>query len=141
LANVSELRLIEHFTPKVILALKPYVCVLPQNSLHEININTINGEQVELLQALLGSTLDEAQQILAAREEEGFETKEAFYNSPELVALSLKDWQKDQFVIDSKYFSLKISTRFNNSYFFLNSVMEVADNQQIHIISRTIGRN
>jgi len=141
LANVSELRLIEHFTPEVILAIKPYVCVLPQNSLHEININTINSEQVELLQALLGSTLDEAQQILAAREEEGFETKEAFYNSSEVVALSLKDWQKDQFVIDSKYFSLKISTRFNNSYFFLNSVMEVADNQQINIISRTIGRN
>lgn len=141
LASVSELRLIEHFTPAIILALKPYVCVIPQSSVHKININTINSEQVELLQALLNSSLDEAQQILSAREEEGFDNIEAFYNLPELSKIRLDTWQKDQFVIDSEYFSLQASTRFNNSYFFLNSIMKVADDQQIHIISRTIGRN
>ena len=141
LASISELRVIEHFTPAVIRALKPYVCVLPQNSLHEININTVTTEQAELLQALLGSTLDEAQQILAARDEKGFKQIEDFYNLPEVSQLSLKTWQTNQFVIDSKYFSLKASARFNNSYFFLNSVMQVADNQYIHTISRTIGRN
>jgi len=141
LASISELRLVEHFTPAVIEALKPYICVLPQNSDHEININTITSEQVELLQALLGSTLDEAQQILTARPEDGFEKIEDFHNLPELGELTLKDWQKDQFVIDSEYFNVKISTNFNNSYFFLNSVMQVADDQKIHIISRTIGRN
>lgn len=141
LASVSELRLIEHFTPAVIAALKPYVCVLPQSSEHKININTIDVEQVELLQALLGSTLDEAQQVLSAREEEGFDDIATFLNSDELGKITLDDWQKEQFDIDSEYFTLKASARFNNSYFFLNSVMQVADNQQIHIISRTIGRN
>jgi general secretion pathway protein K len=141
LASVSELRLVEHFTPAVITALKPYVCVLPQQSTHQININTITDEQVELLQALLGSTLDEAEQILSAREEDGFESINDFYSLPEVTQLSLKEWQKKQFVIDSEYFNLKASARFNNSYFFLNSVMQVASDQQIHIISRTIGRN
>ncbi len=141
LASVSELRLVEHFTPAVILALKPYVCVLPQNSDHKININTITSEQVVLLQALLGSTLDEAQQILSAREEEGFENLQAFHALPEVTSLALEGWQIKQFDVDSKYFSLQASTQFSNSYFFLNSVMKVADDQQIHIISRTIGRN
>ena len=141
LANISELRLVEHFTPMVIEALKPYVCVLPQSSDHKININTINSEQAELLQALLNSSLDEAQQILAAREDEGFEKIEDFYSLPELSKIQLDAWQKEQFVVDSEYFRLNISTRFNNSYFFMNSIMQVADDQQIQIISRTIGRN
>lgn len=141
LANISELRLIEHYTPAVILALKPFVCVLPQSSEHQININTLDSDKAELLQALLNSSLDEAQQVLAAREGDGFENIDDFYNLPELSTMKLDEWQKEQFVIDSEYFNLKASTRFNNSYFFLNSVMRVADNQEIQIISRTIGRN
>jgi general secretion pathway protein K len=141
LTSISELRVIAHFSPAVILALRPYVCVLPQSSEHLININTIDTDKAELLQALLGSDLDEAQQVLAARPEEGFETEAEFLGIEELSKITLEQWQKDQFVVDSKYFNLKASTRFNNSYFFLNSVMAVADNQEIQIISRTIGRN
>ncbi len=141
LASVNELRQIEHFTPQVILALKPYVCVLPQNSKHQININTLDADKAELLQALLGSTLDEAQQVLSARDEEGFEEISEFHKSGELTAITLKQWQKDQFVVDSEYFSLKSKAEFSDSYFFLNSVMQVTDKQKIQIISRTIGHN
>lgn len=141
LASVTELRVIEHFSPVVIEALKPYVCVLEQNNEHKININTLDSENPELLQALLGSTLDEANEVLSARKEEGFETIEEFYNLPELSKIQLSEDQKKQFVVDSEYFKLKASASFNDSYFTLNSVLKVADNQQIHVISRTIGRN
>ncbi len=141
LSSVSELRLIEHFTPQVILALKPYVCVLEQNNQLLININTLDAEKPELLQALLDSGLDEAQEILAAREEEGFEKIEDFFNSSEMSKIQLEEEQKKLFVVDSEYFKLTATTSFNNSYFTLNSVMKVAEDQQIHIISRTIGRN
>ncbi len=141
LASVNELRIVEHFTPAVINALKPYVCVLPASDVHKININTLNAELPELLQALLGSTLDEAQQILSVRGEEGFETIAEFYNIPEVTTLAISDDKKDQFVVDSEYFTLKASASFNNSYFAFNSVMKITNNKYIDVISRTIGRN
>jgi general secretion pathway protein K len=141
LASVNELRLIEHFTPAVIIALTPYVCVLPQNSLHEININTLDAEKPELLQALLDSSLDEAQQVLSARDSSGYENLDDFYQLPELSKIKIEKWQKGQFVVDSKYFKLKASTRFNNSYFGMSSIMQVDEKNQIQVISRTIGRN
>ena len=141
LASVNELRLIEHFTPAVINALTPYVCVLPQNSLHEININTLDAEKPELLQALLDSSLDDAQQVLSARDSSGYENLDDFYQLPELSKIKLEKWQKGQFVVDSKYFKLKASTRFNNSYFGMSSIMQVDEKNQIQVISRTIGRN
>ena len=141
LGSVNELRLIEHFTPAIILALTPYVCVLPQNSQHLININTLDAEQPELLQALLDSSLGDAQEVLSARDSSGYENLADFYKLPELGKIKMEKWQKAQFVVDSQYFKLKASARFNNSYFAMSSTMKVNDNQQIQVISRTIGRN
>ncbi|MCW8864721.1 MAG: type II secretion system minor pseudopilin GspK [Colwellia sp.] len=141
LASINELRIIEHFTPAVIEAIKPYVCILPASDMHKININTLNAEQPELLQALLDSTPDEAQQILSARGEEGFETIDDLYTLPEFTRIKNSDSKKDQFVVDSEYFTLKASANFNNSFFAFNSVMKITNNKYIDVISRTIGRN
>jgi general secretion pathway protein K len=141
LGSVNELRLIEHFTPAVILALTPYVCVLPQNTQHLININTLDSEKPELIQALLDSSLEDAQEILSSRDSSGYENLDDFYKLPELGKVKMEKWQKAQFVVDSQYFKLKASARFNNSYFAMSSIMKVNDTQQIQVISRTIGRN
>lgn len=141
LASVNELRVIENFTPEIINAVKPYICIIPNSEQHKININTIDTEQPELLQALFNSTLEEAQQILNARGDEGFETINDFYNLPEVIKLPNSESYKDQFVVDSEYFTLKASASFNNSFFAMNSVMKVTNNKYIDVISRTIGRN
>ncbi|MBL4940685.1 MAG: type II secretion system minor pseudopilin GspK [Colwellia sp.] len=141
LASVNELRIVEHFTPAIITAIKPYVCVIPASDEHQININTISVEQPELLQALLDSTLDEAQEILSARDDEGFASIDDFYNSSEVVQLTNFESKKDQFVVDSEYFTLKASASFNDSFFAMRSVMKVTNNKYIDVISRTVGRN
>ena len=141
LASVNELRIIEHFTVPVINALKPHVCIIPNSNLHQININTLSAEKPELLQALLAISRDEAEQALAAREEEGFKNIKTFFDLPEVNKLKSTDEQKQQFVVDSEYFKLKATANFNNSYFQLNSIMQVANNNQISVISRTIGRD
>ena len=141
LGSVNELRLIEHFPPAVILALTPYVCVLPQNPQHLININTLDVEKPELLQALLGSSLEDAQEVLSARDSSGYENVADFLKLKELTKIRLEKWQTAAFVIDSDYFKLKASARFNNSYFSMSSMMKVNESQQIQVISRTIGRN
>lgn len=141
LASVNELRIIEHFTPVIIEAIKPYVCVIPQSDQYKININTLSSEHAQLLQALLDSTLDEAQDILAARPENGFASIDDFYNLPEVVKLKEFNDKKDQFVVDSEYFTLKASASFNDSFFAMKSVMKVTNNKYIDVISRTVGRN
>ena len=141
LASIEELRVVAHFTVPVIYALKPYVCVLPANDLHKININTISSDSVKLLQALLKSSRDEASQILSAREEDGFKDLNDFFSLPEMNNIKLSDEIKDQFVVDSEYFTLKTTASFNGSYFALNSMMKVVNNKNITVISRTIGRH
>jgi len=141
LASVNELRIIEHFTIPVIGALKDHVCVIPSSQIHQVNVNTLPEDSPELLQAMLGISADDAQQILSARGEKGFEKKEDFFNLPEVTQLKLSDEQKQQFVVDSEYFKLKATASFNNSYFQLNSILQVANNNQISVISRTIGRD
>ncbi len=141
LGSVNELRLIENFTPAVILALTPYVCVIPQNNQHKININTLDAELPELLQALIDSSLDDAQQILSARDSAGYENVQDFLNLPEVTAAGLESWQSGQFGVDSEYFSLKANANFNNSYFAMRSILKIDKSQEIQVISRTIGRN
>ncbi|TKB46682.1 type II secretion system minor pseudopilin GspK [Thalassotalea mangrovi] len=139
LASVNELRVIEHFTPQVILAMKPYVCVLPNNDLHQININTLDAEDTVLLQALLGGTdAGTAQDILSARPEDGFKTIGDFTSLSQLANVRNINQFKQQFVVDSQYFTLTTKTNFNGSYFTLNSIFKV-DNNKLLVINRSIG--
>jgi len=141
LASIKELRIIEHFSVKTINALKDYICILPNTNLHKININTLNVDHVELLMALLAIPRDVAEQVLSAREGKGFETIDDFFKLSELTKYEISDEQKEQFVVDSEYFKLKTTASFNNSYFSLNSILKVAEDNQINVISRTIGRD
>jgi general secretion pathway protein K len=140
LASINELRLIEHFTLPVINALKDYVCVLPSNDLFKINVNTLTTEKAKLLEAILEISAGDAEQILSARDTKGFKNIEEFFNLPEVSKLNLNNGQKESFVVDSEYFTLKASTEFNQSYFFLNSILAVDDSNNITVISRKIGR-
>jgi general secretion pathway protein K len=141
LASITELRLIEHFTVPVINKLKAYVCVLPNSNLHEINLNTIRSDQAELLQVLLDIPLADAEQALADRKGDGFKTVNDFF-SLQVIAKNKKitDDQKKQFVVDSQYFKLKSIASFNNSFFALSTLMKVESNNNISVVSRTIGR-
>ena len=142
LVSVSELRVIEHFTAEIIHVLKDYVCVLPDSALHAININTMDSEKPELLQALLDIPLSDATQLLSVRDIDGYEDTSDFFELPEYTQLTISDAdaRKEQLVVDSEYFKLKTQTSFNESYFSLISLLVVEDNNQVRVINRTIGR-
>lgn len=142
LASVNELRLIEHFTPQVIFELKDYVCVIPNSDVHKININTIDEEHIELLQALLGGIdASAAEEIISERGEEGFNDIGEFTSLP--AVKSLKDFNqfKQQFVVDSEYFQLTTKTSFNDSYFSMNSIMKINKDETISVVNRSVGVN
>jgi len=141
IGSISELRTVAHFTRNIIEELKPYVCVIPNSSVHQINVNTISTEHAELLVALLDITNDIANDIITGRGEEGYQTVDEVFALPQLSGVQLDDEMKAQLVVDSEYFKLKTKATFNDSYFFLNSIMKIEQNNQVSIISRTIGRD
>jgi general secretion pathway protein K len=140
LASINELRIIEHFTVPIINALKDYACVLPMNNLHQININTLDAEKPELLQALLDISLEDATKILTDRDSEGFKDIQDLFALPELSKVTLTEPQKKQFVVDSEYFSLKTTASFNDSYFSMYSTLMVDSNEEVQVVRRTIGK-
>jgi general secretion pathway protein K len=141
LASITELRLIEHFTIPVINQLKKFVCVLPNNDLHKINLNTISSEQAKLLEVLLDIPLGDAEKALADREGDGFKKTSDFFSHRDIVKHNnITQVLKDQFVVDSEYFRLKSIASFNDSYFALSTLMKVESNNNISVVSRTIGR-
>lgn len=141
LGSVNELRLVEHFNITIINAIKPYVCVIPNTNLHQVNVNTLDEEHVDILSALLDIPQNIAEDILSGRGEEGYKKIDEVFTLPQLVKYKLTGEQKKQLVTNSDYFLLKTKATFNDSFFFLTSMMKIAKNNQIHIISRTIGRD
>jgi len=142
LASITELRLIEHFTIPVINQLKKFVCVLPNTDLHNINLNTISTEQVKLLEVFLGIPLRDAENALADRKGDGFEKNSEFFSHRDIAKHNnITQVMKDQFVVDSEYFRLKSIASFNDSYFALSTLMKVESNNNISVVSRTIGRD
>ncbi|WP_068546222.1 type II secretion system minor pseudopilin GspK [Thalassotalea crassostreae] len=140
LASINELRLIEHFTPAAIFALKEHVCVIPNSADHKININTIDPEKPELLQALLGGVDQSvAEDIFSERGEKGFSNLSDFYSISAVSGLENFEQLKKQFVVDSSYFKLTTKTSFNDSYFSMNSIMKINKDETITVISRSIG--
>ena len=132
--------MIEHFSVEVINKLKDYVCVLPGSNLNKVNINTIAQDKPEILVAMLGISQNDASQALSAREEEGFKSVDDFFALPELSKAQISADQKQQFAVKSEYFKLKATASFNNSYFALNTIMQVDNKNNISVISRIIGR-
>lgn len=141
LSSINELRVVEHFSPQVINELKEYVCVLPNTNQYLININTISAKHPQLLEALLDIPRDDAETILSARPPEGFKDTDEFFKLPEVTQQTLTDEQKELFAVDSEYFTLKTTASFNGSYFSLNSIMKIEQNNQINVITRIIGRD
>ncbi|MFT5814152.1 MAG: general secretion pathway protein K [Psychroserpens sp.] len=140
LASLGELRVIEHFTVNVIDKLKDYACILPNTNMNKININTIAQDQPEILVAMLGISQDEASNALSSRGDEGFKNVEEFFSLNELSEAKITPEKKQLFAVKSEYFKLKTTASFNNSYFALNTIMQVDNKNNISVISRIIGR-
>lgn len=141
LADVSELRVIEHFTAKSIRALDDYVCALPNNNLHKLNVNTIAEDQAVLLQSFLNISREDADEIISERGEKGFEKLEDVTTLPVITKAKLSQEQIEQLVVDSDYFSLATKASFNNSYFNLTSTFIIENNKSVSVVRRSIGKN
>lgn len=81
MADVSELRLVQGFTPEIVAKLLPYVVALPAPT--PINVNTAPAEVLRVLDANM--SLGVAESLVSAREQDGaFASVADFQNHPAL---------------------------------------------------------
>lgn len=140
-ASVSELRLIDGFTPNVIDKIKDYVCVLPKVETNVLNVNTIAKDQPELLSAMIdGLDSGAAGEILAERPEDGFKAIEEFWQSSGFSGVSNIDSSvKSQFAVKTEYFQLVAKATYDKSEFYLTSTLKVDSESRVSVVQRKFG--
>lgn len=141
LASINELRIIEHFLPEHIEALKEYTCVLPNTALNEINVNTLKQEDALLLGALLNISTADASDILSDRSDDSeYKDISDFFALSSFSDKNISNDQKKNFTVKSEYFKFVASATFNDSQVALTSIIHAKNKKQINVIARKIGK-
>lgn len=138
LADVSELRLVAGFTPRVIARLRPYVSALPAAA--TLNVNTAGPE---LLGALLpGLTPAAAAELVRQRPAEGYASVDDFLAQPAFNGLGTdeKNRLREQLGVGSKYFQLVADADIDGRHSILHAVMVRADSGTLRVMSRDYSR-
>ena len=132
----TELRMVNGVEVSWLRELLKLVCVLPNNNLFKINVNTVGAENTAVIAAATGLSLSDASSLLANRGEEGFQTTEDFLNEPSIRALTLTAEQRTWFDVRTSYFILHTKTKYNNATFALQSLFEVDSSNNVSVIRR-----
>lgn len=139
MVSKSELRVLLDMTAADYALVSPLVCVIPQQHLLQLNVNTMTEQQAPLLSGLIpGLSEDDAQALIAARPEKGFENLEQFFASSQLSGLPLGEESKTLFSVTSSYFQAELTVQLADSSFKLTSVLKVNDNQ-VQVVARRFG--
>ncbi len=127
--HISELRLVKGFSQEIYDLLVPYLTALPDNT--AINLNTAKPEVIAAIVPDLG--LETANNIVSDRDDEPFETMQAF-NTHDL--LKGREINLQGLSIQSSYFSLSTQVKIGNSFVKNKSIINRVNNSNINIVSR-----
>lgn len=136
MVHKSELRMVNGVEVPWLRELLTLVCVLPNNNLFKINVNTVSEKNAAVISAATGLDLSEARSVLATRGEEGFQTTQNFLSEPSIQALTLSDEQKTWFDVKTSHFILHTKTKYNNSTFVMQSLFKVDASNNVTVIRR-----
>ena len=128
--HISELRLVKGVSQEVYEAVSPYLTVLP-GAATPININTAAAPVLAAIAPQL--SIDGAENIIAEREQEPFETTQTF------LANSLvqgNDTNPGELTVQSSYFNLETEVKIGNSLIKTNSLLYRANQQNVQVLSR-----
>jgi len=136
MVHKSELRLINGVEVSWLKELLKLVCVLPNASLFEINVNTVSEEDAAIIVAATGLDLSDAKSVLANRDPEGFQTTAAFLSTKEMQTVTLSAEQKTWFTVKTSHFILHTKTKYNNATFAMQTLFKVDPSKNVSVIRR-----
>ena len=131
LVNISELRLVQGFTPEVIALLEPHITALPE--ITTINVNTASAAVLQALhQQLDDSTVE---QLITDRGEDGFTDLDVFLENDALAGLDLEI----DVDITSNWFNVLTATSVGRGRAQLESLIR-RDEAGLRVMSRVRNR-
>ena len=138
LAEVSELRAIDGYSPATYARLRPHVCALPTAELSPVNVNTLTADDAPLLAMLTLGALDTAQarRIIAARPAGGWRDHAAFWSQPALAAASVPNPVLEQTGLRTRYFGLHAQVEYGDAQAVLSELFEHGDDGAIALVAR-----
>lgn len=138
MVHKSELRLINGVELAWFRELLKLVCVLPNDSLFSININTVTEENAAVIVAATGLGLSDAQSILATRSSGAFQTTQNFLDDPSIQALQpkLTNEQISWFDVKTSHFILHTKTKYNDATFAMQTLFKVDTKNNVTVIRR-----
>jgi general secretion pathway protein K len=134
MVSLSELNTISGFTPKLVEAIKPYICAIPGVTELTLNVNTIEVEQAALLSSLYDKLdLSTAVSILSARPQNGYD-QEGF-NAQLPAEAQLHPGASVDFT--SPYFQLKATVALGRARVAIQSLLEYdASAKKVSVLAR-----
>jgi general secretion pathway protein K len=136
MVNKSEIRLVNGVEIKWLDKIMDFICVIPNDPILKINVNTVSEENVGIIAAMTGMDLSQAQSAISARGEKGFENTSEFLDTAEVKAVTLTDNQKEWFDVTTSHFILFTRTKYNNATFAMQTVFKIDDAKNVRVLKR-----
>ncbi len=129
----EEMLALPEMTPALYGFLEPWLCALPTSEQPPLNVNTLTVEQAPLLAAAFSARLDssDAEAVLFRRPPQGYDSIEDFFADPTIEMLELDDLDRAAVTLRSRWFSMTLSVRTEDTRFTLNQLVELSPAQQI----------
>ena len=136
MVDKSELRLLNGVEMTWLRELLELACVLPNNNLFEINVNTVSEENAAVLAAATGLSLSDTNSVLASRDPEGFKDVASFLALPSIQALKLSSDKQKRFKVKTFHFILHTKAQYNDATFAMQTLFKVDPSNNVSIIRR-----
>ena len=136
MVHKSELRLINGVEVPWLRELLKLVCVLPNDDLFSINVNTVSEENAAVVAAAARLSLSDAKSLLASRGSDGYPTTAAFLNEPSVQVQNLNADEKKWFDVTTAHFILHTKTKYNDATFAMQTLFKVDSSKNVIVIRR-----
>ena len=147
IAHESELLTIKGFNREIYFALRPLICVLPDDSINEVNVNTVSAESATLLYAIIDANNSSAttninegdvSKAISERPEEGYESISDF-----VQAMGLEDTQSfrsENLTVTSAYFEMRAKAEIGKTRVEMKTLFKKDEDKNFTVVSRYFGR-
>ncbi|GIU41884.1 type II secretion system minor pseudopilin GspK [Shewanella algidipiscicola] len=141
MSHRSELRAVIGVSQEVYLKLAPYVCAIPGYDRQVLNVNTIELEHAALLAGMFDNKISvgEAESIINQRPSDGYDSIEDFWANSSITSLRGEENLASSFSLKSQYFLLQAGAKVDSATFRMESVLQVAGNNQLAVLTRQYG--
>jgi len=133
-ADLGELASVQGITSEVMHRLAPYVAVIPDERTTRLNINTCSALLLQILGVEM--TAADAESLVAARGETGFESVEAFLQRPELAG-SANQTAEPMISLNSNFFLVRSQVTLQRLNLSMDSVIKRnSEDFSVRVINR-----